>query len=487
MKKNIYFTILMIGILSLTLIVCFCGKDHDQDDIDAANQLIAAFNQSPLGFQMKVEPENIVVKPKGNNRFHITFKKPAMTFDTSIYKTFAFGENIKEKKIPFTADEISYIFGPKEKYLEAVSMKGMTFKWDWAEMIKESKTMGETPPAFRMNLEMSLGNVTFKNFNISAILEPKTKDYLEMMALIIKDNPSVEWELENMTYDLTFPIVEKKMIAVSLAAEKIEGSHIVGQEIFTAFYKKDAPSPDFKKILEQGMAVFDIKANCNGFKVTVKENSKELGGGFIEKTSFSYFVKPEKSKSAFVYGFTWDLENLELSIPDKKEIELAGNIKEMKMNFSLANLNPAFAQTLFDLIKKSIEISAVADQESAKQQQMMMGIQFGTAIISSKPVIKASLSPLKHYFGELSAEMNFQFKVMGAPPVGKAIVNISNIEGIIKKLKAEEILSPAAVDAIIKIIKKIVVTDEKGNGSITFELKQDHPREYFLNGKAGNL
>jgi hypothetical protein len=487
MKKNIHFTILMMGILSLAMIVSFCGKGREQAGIDTANQLIAAFNKSPLGVQMKVEPENILVKSEGNNRFHITFKKPSMTFDTSIYKTFTFGEHIKEKKIPFTAEEISYIYGPKEKYLEAVSMKGMTFKWDWADMIKESKTTGETPPAFRMNLEMSLGNVTFKNFNISAILEPKTKDYMEMMALILKDNPLVEWALENMTYDLTFPVEGEKMIGVSLAAEEIEGSYTIGQGIFTAFYKKDAPSPDFKKILEQGMPVFDIKAKCEGFKVSVKDNSKELGGGFIEKTDFSYFAKPDESKSAFVYGFTWNLENLELSIPDKKEIELAGNIKEMKMNFSISNLNPAFAQTLFDLLKTSTEIRAAADQESAKQQQMKMGIQFGTALISSKPVIKASLSPLKHYFGELSAEANFQFKVMGAPPVGKATVNISNIEGIIKKLKGEEILSPATIDAIIKIIKKIVVTDENGNGSITFELKQDHPRKYFLNNKAGNL
>jgi hypothetical protein len=487
MKKNIYFTILMMGILSLALIVSYCGKDNAQAGIDAANQLIAAFNQSPLGLQMTVEPGNILAKSEGNNRFHITFKNPSMTFDTSIYKTFTFGEHIKEKKIPFTAEEVSYIYGPKEKYLEAVSMKGMKFKWDWAELIKESKTMGETPPAFRMNLEMVLGNVTFKNFNISAILEPKTKDYMDIMAVIIKDNPSVEWAIENMMYGLTFPVEEGKMIGVSLAAEGIEGSHAIGQEIFTALYKKDAPSPDFKKILEKGMPIFDIKARCDGIKVSVKENSKERGGGFVEKTNISYFVKPDESKSAFVYGFTWDVENLELSIPNKKEIELAGNIKEMKMDFSLANLNPSFAQTLFDFIKKSTEISTAIDQKSAKQQQMMMGIQLGSAIMSSKPVIKASLSPFKHYFGELSAEANFQFKVVGAPPVGKATVNISDIQGIIKKLKAEEILSPASVDAIVKIIKKIVVTDESGNGSITFELKQDHPRKYFLNNKVGSL
>lgn len=487
MKKNIYFTILIMGIFSLALIVSFCGKSDEQAGINAANQLIAAFNKSPLGIQMKVEPGNILVKSAANNRFHITFKKPAMTFDTSIYKSFVFGENIKEKKIPFQVEEMSYIYGPEERYLEAASVKGMAFKWDWAEMMKKSETTGKTPPAFRMSLEMSLGNLTFKNYNISAMLDPKTKDFMEVVALLIKDSPSMEWSLEEMKYNFMFPEREEKIITVSLAAEKMKGSHTIAEGIFTGLYKKDAPSPDFKKILEQGMTVFDIKAICEGFKVSVKENVKELGGGFIGKTNFSYFVKPDDSKSAFVYGFTWGLENMELSIPEKKDIELAGNIKEMNMNFSIANINPAFAQTFFDLTKESIKISAAADQQSAKQQQMMMGIKFGSALMNSKPVIKLSLSPLKHYFGELSAEGNFQFSVMGAPPVGKAAVNIPNIEEVIQKLKAEKILSPAAVDAIIKIVEKIIVTDENGNGSLTFELKPDHPRKYFLNDKAGDL
>ena len=487
MKKNIYFTIFIMGILSLGLTLSFCGKRDEQAGIDAANQLVAAFNKSPLGIQMKVEPGNILVKSAANNRFHITFKKPSTTFDTSIYKSFVFGKNIKEKKIPFHAEEMSYIYGPKEKYLEAASVKGMTFKWDWAEMMKKSEITGETPPAFKMNLEMSLGNLTFKNYNISAILEPKTKDFMEMVALLIKDNPFVEWDLKNLKYDFMVPVKKEKIITVSLAAEKMKGSHTIGEGIFTGIYKKDAPSPDFKKILEQGMTVFDIKAIFEGFKVSVKENLKELGGGFIERANFSYFVKPDDSKSAFVYGYTWGLENMELLIPEKKEIELAGNIKEMNMNFSMENLNPALAQVFFDLIKESIKISAEADQIRSKQQQMMMGMKFTTALINSKPVIKISLSPLKHYFGELSAEGNFQFAVMGAPPAGKASVNIPNIEKVIQKLKGEKILSPTAVDAILKIIEKIIVTDENGNGSLTFELKPDHPRTYFLNNKAGNL
>jgi hypothetical protein len=487
MKKNIYFTILIVGIFSLALIVSFCDKGDEQAGIDAANQLIAVFNTSPLGVQMNVEPGNILVKSAANNRFHITFKKPAMTFDTSIYKNFVFGENIKEKKIPFHAEEMSYIYGPKEKYLEVASMKGMAFKMDWAEIMKKSETTGKTPLPFQMNLEMSLGNLTFKNYNISAILDPNTNDFMEMVALIIKDNPFVEWGLEKMKYDLMFPVKEEKMITVSLTSEKIEGSYAIGEGIFIGLYKKDAPSPDFKKILEQGKTVFDIKAMCKGFNVSVKENVKELGSGFIGKTNVSYFTKPDDSKSAFVYGFTWGLEDLELSIPDRKDIELAGNIKEMKMNFSIENINPAFAQTFFDLTKESIKISAAADQQRAKEQQMMMGMKFSTALINSKPVIKLSLSPFKHYFGELSAESSFQFNLLGVPPVGKAVVNISNIEGIIKKLKGEKTFSPDTVDAIIKIIDKIIVSDESGNGSLTFELKPDHPRKYFLNDKAGDL
>jgi hypothetical protein len=241
--------------------------------------------------------------------------------------------------------------------------------------------------------------------------------------------------------------------------------------------------PDVSKILTQGKALFDLEMSSSLVTLSVKKNENVLGGGTVDKISFSYFLKPDETNSFFIFGFTWDMENLKLSVPNNKEIELAGNIHQWGMKFSLENLTAAFVNSYFDLVKKNYEMSAVMDKEKLRQQQMTMGLTIASEFMKSKPAIKFSISPFKHHFGELEAELNFQFLNLMAPPVGKGMVNIPKINEILAKIAEEKSLSQKTREGLLKLAKKYVVVDENGNGAITFETRQDQPGTFFLNGK----
>lgn len=490
MKKNLYTTILILGIFFLFLTAVNCGEAGEKVDskaaMDAAKQLLDALNKNPLGITTAVEPGNMSAVAKGD-RFLVTFKKPVVNFNTSAYKAFNFGDQIKEMEIPMPFEELVYLYGPKENYLEAVSATGFVFDMDMSKMVKlpEGEGKKKLPEDFTMKLKLEIGKMTFKGYNISAMLSYKGQDLMEMLALFLKDNPSLESSAENFKYHIGFTTEEKKEMSILMEVEKIEGVQKAISDLLLALYKKDEESPDFNKALQDGKPIFDLSATLKKLNISVKQDGNVLGGGSLENTSFSYFLKPNDDKTAFDYGSTWNLKNLALNIPGKKEIELFGKIIDMDMKFALENISADFGKAYFDLIKKSMVMRHGADKEKMEQQQAAMGMQLMGTFMQSKPIIKLSLSPFKHHFGELTADANFQFAGMMAP-VGKGEVKILKINDIIAKMKEEKMLSPEMVAGIEQTIKQFIVVDDNGDGSLVFEVKADQPGKYFLNGKAMN-
>lgn len=485
MKKHLYTTFLILGIFSLFLTTANCGKAEQKVDpkvaMETANQLLEALNKMPLGVKTEVEPANISVDASGD-RFLVTFKNPAITVDTSIYKTLSFGDKFKEMTLPMAFEELTYLYGPKENYLEMVSAKGFAFDIDMSEMIKIPEGSEEPAEDFMMKLKMEMGTMAFKGYNISAMLTYQGQDILEMLELILKDSPSLESSIENFKYDINFTSDEKKNMSVLLEAGKIEGKQHAISNLLLSLYKKEGESPDFNKALQEGTPLFDLFAKCENLKVSVKQDGNELGGGSFENTSFSYYLKPNDGKTAFNYGSTWDLKNLSINVPDKKEAELIGKINEMSMKFALESISAEFIKAYFDLTKKSMVLGGSADKDKLQQQHANMGMQMLQAFMQSKPVIKLSLSPFNHYFGELSAEANVQFPSM-MTPAGKAEVKILKINDILTKLKGEKLITPEMVAEIEQSIKQFIVVGDNGDGTLTLEMKADQPGKFFLNGK----
>lgn len=478
MKRNISQALAMItGSLVLLLGGVHCGKS-EKADMEIARELIRTLDKIP-GLSIKTGPANRTAVPSGQGRYLITLKDPDITFDISGLNI---GVSAKDTKIPISAKEIVFQYGPNESYLELVSVKDIYMVFSSSGPTGAADETKNNSPLPGMAAKMSIGNVSFKNYDISPCLDTKATDLMELVIECLRKNPSSESRVEQIAYEINFLSRELKKISLHMNMEKIEGRQKALADAFVSLYRKGGQIPDFSKALKKAEVLFDLEMNGSLFKVSVKENENLLGEGTIDIMSLSYFLKPDETRAFFIYGFDWDFKNLKLSIPGNKEIEMLGQVNELGMKLSLENLSAAFVQAYFGLVKKNMEMSAALDKEKLRQQQMTMGFTIASEFMKSKPVIKFSLSPFKHRLGELEAQFDFQFCNFMAPPQGKAVVKIPQLEAILLKLK-EDILSPKTLEFLSGLVTKYVRVDEKGDGTVTFEIKADQPGKFFLNDK----
>ena len=482
MKRNIS-QILLLSSLAFVLIISGCGKPGKPGTSasNIAEGLIQELNSIPLGLNVQVEPSNLVVEPSGSGRYLVTFKDLNITIDTSAYKELNIHLPFKNTRIPIKIKEVVFKYGPEERYLELVSIKGMSFDWDFSEMVKLAGKTGEKPGLTGMGIKVSLGNATFKNYDISPLLAAKAKTLIQLMSGFLGKIKTVESVVNHISYEFRF-VKQQKTWSIRVEAEKIQSHQAVLPDLFISLYHKEGQAVDLARVLKEGTDILNLGMDCSGLTVSLKEDERELGGGTLAKLALSYFLKPDQTHSYFIYGFGWNMKNLTLSIPGLAAIERAGHIKEWGLKFSLENLSAAFIQAYFDLIKKSMAMSGTMDKEALHQQQMMMGMTIASEFMKSKPLIKCSIAPFKHDFGELAAEINFQFFNLMTPPVGKAVVKFPHINEMLARIKEQNLLPLKIQETLGQLVKKYVVVDEEGNGTLLFETRADQPGKFFLNG-----
>lgn len=485
MKKRTFFVLTALSLV-LCLSIIYCGKAKETASPKIAGDLIQRINQGPFGFAIKVDPADISVELLGEKQYLITLKNTGMTFDTAALKDLNIGVPLKSIKIPLKTEELVLRYSPDKEYLAMVSGKGIVWDWDFSDVlnIPENQPPGTNQKIQNMVLNLKIGSVAYKTFDISALINPELKNIFQLLKEMMHKNRSFEWSIKDLTYDIHLTDMQNREASIILEAEKMTGRQDVRAEVFIPLYEKEGQSPDFKKFLGQGTPLFNLEGDCSMFKLYLKKDGRIKGGNTVDKMSFSYFLKPDETGSAFIYGFTLDMNAFKLSLPLNKDAEMLSNIPRWGIAFSLENISPGFAQAYFDLTKASMSRPVSTSQEDNQQiqaQRMMMGMKIMNALVQSKPIIKFSFSPFKHYFGELTAEGKFQFLTLG-PPVGKAELKILDVQGILKKLKEEDAISSKTVEWISGFITAHVMKDGKGNGTITFEIKKDQPGKYLLNG-----
>jgi hypothetical protein len=487
MKKRTFFVLTALSLV-LCLSIIHCGKAKETASPKIAEDLIQRINQGPFGFAIKVDPADISMESLGGKQYLITLKNSGMTFDTAALKDLNIGVPLKSMKIPLKTEELVLRYSPGKEYLAMVSGKGIVWDWDFSDVLNmpENQPPGINQKIQNMVLNMKIGSVAYKAFDISALINPELKNVFQLLKEMMDKNRSFEWSIKDLTYDIHLTDMQNREVSIILEAEKMTGQQDVCAEVFIPLYEKAGQSPDFKTFLGQGKPLFNLEGDCSMFKLYLKKDGQIKGGNTVDKMSFSYFLKPDETGSAFIYGFTLDMNAFKLSLPLNKDAEKLSNIPRWNIAFSLENINPGLAQAYFDLTKASMSMSrpvstSQQDNQQIKAQHMMMGVKIMNAFVQSKPIIKFSFSPFKHYLGELTAEGKFQVLTIG-PPVGKAALKILDVRGVLKKLKEEDTISSKTVEWISRFFAEHVMKDGKGNGTITFEIKKDQPGKYFLNG-----
>ncbi|MCU0287845.1 MAG: hypothetical protein MUF15_15820 [Acidobacteria bacterium] len=131
------------------------------------------------------------------------------------------------------------------------------------------------------------------------------------------------------------------------------------------------------------------------------------------------FMKPDRDRKCFTFGNGLRISNLKLSIPGNRALELFGDVKEFQFGYSVNNLSPEAAQVFLDIIKNSVSSRNLVN--STKGNELMpLVTKFIFEVIKSKVDLRFSISPFRHYFGEMEAEVNIRLDHLN----GRAGINV---------------------------------------------------------------
>ncbi len=449
--------------------------------VDDAQGLLEKISASPLGITFKADSANIVIEPdkEKSGRFIVTYKNPDCSLNTAIYKHMNF--SIPEFDIPITIEELVYAYSPSDKSCYVQSVKGMAYSLDPAKFTpgqKAGEAKVETEKIPKMYFDYYFGNLVFSNYDISPLLDSKDKSFIEVLTGLMEVNTDLKTSLEDMKIGFDMTLEEK--VTMTLAIEEAESLISFAPEFVLSFFNQEKETSPFPKLLEEGKPFMKVESSLKNMAVSF-QSPKSNFNSRVDNMGITYTVEPAAGKDSLDFGVDWNLEGLQVTGLEKKEIEALINLNKLDFHFALEHLSPEFIEAYFDLIKTA-QTMGISPDPAKKQELAMKGPALAGTFMSSKPIISISISPLDHRLVKITAEGKFQFITMG-PPVGKATVNLSNVEEMAKKLKAEEIFPAKEIDGFLQKLKELFVLDENGEGTLTFELKEGDPSHFYLNGK----
>jgi len=487
MKQNLHAKLLILGLLVIGLLIINCersGKPREvtnepveqKKDEKVALQLLEYFNRQLPDIKFKTDLEKSMVKPDKNSRYRVTFKNFSLTgdiikgiknFNKSYFSTLPFLASIPdlgEQTLHF--EELIIVFGPKEKYLHLHSIKGMSYEHHFSDE-KEWKIGGFTLKRLRYSIGNMTRNVPGANSvkkngkgefpeNTMSSRDTMESFKIEMIGLVGKEN--------NLTILL-------EIGTVGNIDKRIEDPKIT---VYTV--KPDTPVPDLSIFLQKGLAVYDNYSEIGKINLIVVNNGNQVVAGTATNISLSDFIKPDGTGNFFKYGFGFGIKNLKLSIPGKKEIELLCNIEEFQFNISMEHLNSEVVMAYIDNSRKRAQAKSISF--STIQEVISHTMKISDKITRSKPLLKLSILPFKHFFGELSLEVNIRLVL---PPTGEIKLKILKIDEVLNKLKESRLFPPHIMMVVWQMVDRFTVREKNGDASMTIEFKAHHPGKIFLN------
>jgi len=473
MKQKIFLSILITG---LFVFMFACETGDSAEGSAEAKQLLKALNKSQLGMTTRVETKNIVTKPSGD-RFLITFKNPDIKISDSAYKGTTLFKKMKGAEFKFQVGEITYLYGPEEKYLELVSMK------EWMITIDISNTFKGNRRPVEMKINISAENVEYKNYNVSTLLEPKARNVMELAGDYLKDSPQYQTQITKGKYDFRMMANRDSYISLLVEAGKVKVEQKAMSEALLFIYKK-GPVPDFAELIKKGKPIFDFDVEVKNLNMSLKKDLVEMGGASLADYALTCSLSPDSNQTLLNFLLKDQMKGFKVRVPSKKEMEPFLNIKEVDSELSLKRISPEFINSMMALAKTGMEFDAREVKQREDLDKIKMdAMQVGEKFLQSKPEIIFKLSPFKHHFGELFMQAQCLFNNSIIPDI-KGKIKLMDVEATINRLKNEKLIPAEVVEKMAQGIKKAFIKNESGERIMTFEFKP--PRSFFINGQPVN-
>ncbi len=456
MKRQVLFKFITLVLVVPVFFTAHCAKPAELSDREVIVHLTGYLNSRMSGTQYKIDPAKTIVKPMGNNRYHITLKNTVFSTDLTgaidvLLKSLSTSDEGHPERNEAQMEEVTLIYGPKENYLNLLSIKGMVVEGNFspAQQKKNSFVFG----GLDLNkFRVSVGEINFGDQGTDGTGSSETMEHLKL-------------QLSGLT-------AKQDKISVILDIEKI-GKTDTGKEddaISSYFLDENAPPPDLKKALETGAAINDLTIQLGKINLSITKNDGSLCKGTIENASYLQFMKPDSDRKYFIFGNGLRISNMELTTPGNRQVQLFGNVKEFHFDYSVNNLSPEAALAFLGIMK--ISLTSRNAVESTKMSELTSQVmRFVSEVMKSKTNLHFSIAPFKHYFGEMEAEVNIRLYSVMAGPVLTLKATLFKAKDVIKNIREAGVFSLAAMKSIAGFIEKH--GNKKENGDIFFIHEMD--------------
>jgi hypothetical protein len=490
MKKHSHLRLFILGFVILGLLFSHCGESKETSMREMVEKLVKSFNNRLPGTTFKTDLEKAMVKSAGDNNYWITFKNSTLTTDLlRLLKLLNMESPLKNEE--FSAidtariEESVLLYNPGKKYLVTHSLKGLTVE----HRVPPFEGNQQIPNVGELEVEkvqFYIGYANMRDIDISALVKDIKNSPGE-----VKDSSSDKGDtfphdiiFEDMKGEIHYTLNKKVKFSALVEIEKFTVDFGTENPYLNAYLSgKNVPTPDLDKTLQKGMKFMDLGIDMGEIKFSIKRGGHQWDLGTIDNISFSSSITPDEAdetKKFFKFGYKLGIKNVRVNFPLKQEIEKLANVKELRFSFFVEHLSPTALLGLMKFSNAVIELRDLTD--SAKVREVMFqNMAFLFEVFQSKPVLKFSISPLKHYLGELSAEATIRSFL---PPHAEININVLKIEKILGGLEGLKLFSPAFLKTIAERVATLFVIEQNGDASMIIEYKPDMPGMIVLNGRA---
>lgn len=475
-SKHIYLR--MAVLTAAALILSSCTGVTEKVDTAAVLDILAKINRTPLGVAVAVEDENIRIEPEDRHTFRVTLENPDLSFNQEIYRSF--GMEMPEFTIPVNLNMIQLLYAPSRNYLAIGSAGPLAMTFDPSKLDAESFPGGEGAEELsRMTFSYEIKEMTGNFYDISPVLDYEDEGAVELLTDILQHNQEFSLQAKNLAMEVAGGKEGEPLSRFTWTTGAMESGFEAAPEYIRAFFQPLEEKGVFEPYLKENKPLFDMHFRMDDSRVafTAGENPISVD---IKLAGGSYYLRPEKD-SQFNFGFAWEIEGAEASGDQIPAWAAALNINRMDFRFNVSGIPPDLIEGYFEMMQ-FIREAAEKKSDDLQGRIAMKGLALVGKMTNAQPVITMQLVPLDLGAGKIQAEGEFKFIGM-APPVGKATVMIPDFEGMAEKLQQIPAIPKEKIDPMLAKIRTIFDVKETGEAMLVFEIREDEPGRFYLNGQ----
>jgi hypothetical protein len=468
----------MAVLTAAALILSSCTGVTEKVDTAAVQDILAKINRTPLGVTVAVEDDSIRIEPEDRHTFRVTLENPDLSFNQELYRSF--GMEMPEFTIPVNLNMIQLLYAPSRNYLAIGSAGPLNMTFDPSKLDAEAFPGGEEAEELsRMTFSYEIKEMTGSFYDISPVLNYEDEGAVELLTDILQHNQEFSVQAKNLAMEVAGGKEGEPLSRFTWKTGAIESGFEAAPEYITAFFQPLEEKGIFDQYLHDDKPLFDMHFRMDDSRVafTAGENPISVD---IKLAGGSYYLRPEKD-SQFNFGFAWEIEGAEASGDQIPAWASALNINRMDFRFNVSGIPPDLIEGYFEMMQY-IREAAEKKSDDLQGQIAMKGLALVGKMTNAQPVITMQLVPLDLGAGKIQAEGEFKFIGM-APPVGKATVMIPDFEGMAEKLQQIPAIPKEKIDPMLAKIRTIFDVKETGEAMLVFEIREDEPGRFYLNGQ----